>query len=312
MNFGFETRESAMARTIFSRLNWNFDKNTGELFLPYEIHVRMASLIVEVSSKHVPETIGLSGISESVRQMSNLVKGQSPHQQFIAWCWNMVLVLRLHCFDQSSEFVRHAVRNPTEALRIVCEIDRLPSILQGVAENRPIAYFVSILTTYWGHSVPQICHKGFAQMQALLNDYRYSTVVRSIQLVTPFFIDCPESLSKCASFQTILTTILQADRTYIRMAKDFITSDYPGPVVEMFANMIQAQIIDYLQYGLPTPTMLINMWLNCLAVNPLWYKEPNALYIVDVILRVAYQFADSWLTAKNFFKCFCKVRLIHF
>lgn len=56
LQFGFETRESAMARTIFSRLNWNFDKATGELFLPYEIHVRMASLIVEVSSKHVPGT----------------------------------------------------------------------------------------------------------------------------------------------------------------------------------------------------------------------------------------------------------------
>lgn len=220
----------------------------------------------------------------------------------------MVSVLRLHCFDQNVEFVRRAIRNPADALRIVCDVERLPSIAQGVTENRPIAVYLSILTTHWGHSVPQICHKGFAQMQALLNDYRYSTVIRCLQLVIPFFLECPESLSKCSSFQAILTAILQADRTYIRMAKDFIATDYPGPVVELFANMIQAQVIDYFQYGLQSPTMLIALWLNCLAMQPTWYKEPNALYTVDVILRVAYQFADSWIMAKNFFKLFCKVR----
>lgn len=307
MNFGFETRENAMARTIFSRLNWNFNKRTGELFLPYEIHVRMASLIVDVSSNHVPETIGVAGISESVRQMSNLVKGQqTPHQQFITWCWNMVSVLRLHCFDQNVEFVRRTIRNPGDALHIVCELERLPSIAQGVNENRPIAVYLSILTTLWGHSVPQICHKGFTQIQNLLNDYRYSSVIRCLHLVTPFFIDCPESLYKNTTFQSVLSAILQADRTYIRMAKDFISSDSPGPVVEMFSNMIQTQIIDYFNYGLQTPTMLIVMWLNCLTENLVWYRDSNAIFIVDVILRVAYQFADAWLMSKNFFKLFCQ------
>lgn len=307
LNYGIETRENAMARTIFSRLNWNFNKNTDELFLPYDIHVRMASLIVDVSTKHAPETIGSSGISESVRQMSNLVKGQTPHQQFTTWCWNMISVLRLHAFDQNSEFVRRAIRDPTYAVRFAQELERLPSIAQGVQENRPIAVYISILATQWGHSVPQICHKGFVQMQNLLNDYRYSTVIRCLQLVSPLFLDCPESLCKCTAFQAILTAILQADRTYIRMAKDFISCDYPGPVVELFSNMIQLQIIDYFNFDLQTPAMLINLWLNCLTQNAGWYKDPNSLYIVDVILRIAYQFGDAWIMAKNFFKFFCKV-----
>lgn len=306
LNFGFETSESAMARTIFSRLNWNFDKKTNELFLPHEIHIRMACLIVEVSSKHVPETIGLSGISESVRQVSNLVKGQSPHQQFSTWCWNMVAVLRLHCFDQSSEFIRRAIRSPQDALRHVSEIERLLAIAAGVVDNRPLAVYLSILTTLWGHSVPQICHKGFSQMHQLLQDYRHSSVLRCLQLVTPFFLECPDSLSKCPAFQTILGAILTADRTYIRMAKDFISSDYPGPVVELFASMIQAQIIDYVQYGLPTPTMFIHLWLNSLTAIPNWYKDVNAIRIVDLIMRIAFQFTDAWLMAKEFFKQWCK------
>lgn len=200
LNCNYETSESAMARTILSRLNWGFNKN-NELFLPHDIHLRMASLIVEVSSKHVPETIGSAGITESVRQVSNLVKGQTPRQQFITWCWSMVSVLRLHCFDQNSDFVKRIVRNPAEALRLISEIERLPSIYQGVTDSRPIAIYLSVLVSLWGHSVPQICHKGFAQMQSLLYDYRHSTVIRCLQFVTPFFLECPESLSKCERYK---------------------------------------------------------------------------------------------------------------
>lgn len=307
LNYGIDTGESAMARTILSRLNWNFDRTTNELFLPYETHLRMASLIVDVSSKHVPETIGSSGLSESVRHMSNLVKGQTPQQQFVAWCWNMISVLRLHGFDQNIDFVRRAVRNPLDALRIVSELDRLPSVSQGILENRPIAIYISILTTPYGHVVPLICQKGFVHIQCLLNDYRYPAVIRCIQLTTPFFLDCPESLSRCAAFQSIVATVLQADRTYLRMAKDLISADFPGPVVQHFANMIQTQIIDYFSFGLQTPTILINMWLGCLLANPIWYKDPGSVYVVDVILRIAYQFADSWISAKCIFKIFCTV-----
>lgn len=307
LNYGIDTGENAMARIICSRLNWNFVRNTNDLFLPHDIHMRMASLIVDVSTKHAPETIGSSGITESVRQVSNLVKGQTPHQQFSTWCWNMTSVLRLHAFDQGTEFVCRAVRNPVDALHIVSELERLPSISQGVLENRPIAIYISMLTTAVGHSVPLICHKGFGLMQSLLNDYRYPAVIRCIQLTTPFFLDCPESLSRCTAFQTIIASIMQADRTYLRMAKDLISADFPGPVVQLFANMIQAQVIDYFNYGLPTPTILINLWLNTLLANPNWYKDAGSIYVIDIILRIAYQFTDSWLSAKCAFKSFCMV-----
>lgn len=91
------------------------------------------------------------------------------------------------------------------------------------------------------------------------------------------------------------------------MAKDFISSDYPGPVVELFANMIQAQITDYFNYGLQTPTLLITLWLECLTVNPNWFKDYNTMYVTDLILRIAFQFTDAWLTVKMYFKNLCKV-----
>lgn len=306
LNFSIESAENGMARMIFSRLNWNFNKYTGELFLPHEIHIRMACLLVEVSAKHAPETIGLTGISESVRQVSNLVKGQTPQQQFVTWCWNMVAVLRLHCFDQHGNAIRHIISHPQDAIRHVTEIERLLAVCQGVVDNRPLAVYLSILMTLWGHSVPQICHKGFAQMQNLLNDYRHSSVIRCLQLVTPFFLECPESLSKCQAFQSILNALLNADRTYIRMAKDFISSDSYGPVITNLSNMIQSQIIDYAHFGLSTPTGLINLWLNAITANQNWYKDLNALHIVDQILQIAYQFVDSWSMAREFLKQLCR------
>lgn len=89
------------------------------------------------------------------------------------------------------------------------------------------------------------------------------------------------------------------------MAKDFISNDYPGPVVEMFANMVQAQIIDYASYGLPTPALLIHLWLTSFTATPNWYKDTNTIRIVNLILRVAFQFADAWQMSRELFKRLC-------
>lgn len=103
-------------------------------------------------------------------------------------------------------------------------------------------------------------------------------------------------------FQTILSHLLAADRTYIKMAKDLITSDYVGPVVELLGNMIQCQIINYINCGLRSPVLLVNLWLQCLTHTSNWFKDVNAVHIVDLILRIAYQFQDAWYSAKEFFR----------
>lgn len=206
LNFSFETPESSLARLIFSRLNWNFREGESTLFLDHDLHVRTACLIAEVITKHVPETVGVYGITESVRQVSNLVKGQSSAEQFTWWCWNMVTVLRLHCMDQSPEYRSHILRHPSEAMRIIPELEKLASVYQGVTEARPMALFLSIMCSQWGHSVPQICHKGFQQMLLLLQDLRQSKVIRCLQVIAPMFLECPESLSKCEAYDYIIVT----------------------------------------------------------------------------------------------------------
>lgn len=194
LHFDFKSDENMLARVIISHLNWSFDCD-GRLFLPHNIHVRMACLISHALTKHAPEVLGLSGISESVRQVSSLIDfSQSTKEQFCTWCWSIVSILRLHIMDQNVEQVKQTLRNPTEALMFVSELERIDLIYQGVTENRPLALYVAILVSLHGHSIPLICQKGFELMQRLLSDHRHAAVIRCLELIVPLFLETPETL----------------------------------------------------------------------------------------------------------------------
>lgn len=291
LNFPFESIESQTTRIIFNRLNWNFTTD-GTLFLPYDIHVRTACLICEVATKHVPETIGLSEIS-----ITSLVKNQTSRTQFANWCWNLTSRLRLHCMDQGTEIIRNFISDPSVFLQRIPELENTQILCQGVSESRPLPVFISLLVSLIGHSVPQICHKGLEHIKLLLNDSRHTIVIRCLELIVPLFLECPESLSSCDKFQTILSQLLN-DRSYQKYTKDFVIIQAQKPVLLLLGNMIEHQIINYVHYGLQSPTIFINLWFDCLTYNKSWYSNPNYVHVMDLITRVAYQFTDAWYTLK--------------
>ncbi|KAM7362755.1 ectopic P-granules autophagy protein 5 [Cochliomyia hominivorax] len=300
LHFDFKTEENILARIVISHLNWSFDCD-GRLFLPHNIHVRMACLISDALTKHAPEVLGLSGISESVRQVSSLIDfSQSTKEQFCTWCWSIVSILRLHIMDQNVEQVKQTLRNPTEALMFVSELERIDLIYQGVTENRPLALFIALLASLHGHSIPLICQKGFELMQRLLSDHRHAAVIRCLELIVPLFLETPETLGNSEGFHVILNTLLNADKTYLKMAKDMVYPNTVGPVLELFDNMIHHQITSYTSYGLSSPLNLINIWLHCLTALPNW-QNTYVVYLLDKILRVAYQFPDAHMQCVEFF-----------
>lgn len=237
LNHAFESTESQIARITFSRLNWNFTSDGCALFLPYELHLKTAYLICAVATKHVPETVGLTDIL-----VTSLVKNQTSRQQFSLWCWNMACRLRLHAMDQSRLRVQQMISRPEELLPTVPELETAEQALcQGVGESRPLAIFLALLITMSGHSVPQICEQGLDFIKLLLNDSRHSMVIRCLELVAPLFLNCPESLSSCDKFQHILTQLCN-DKSYSRHTKDFIVLTNPKPVLQLMADMLQAQV----------------------------------------------------------------------
>lgn len=78
----------------------------------------------------------------------------------------------------------------------------------------------------------------------------------------------------------------------------------PNETIVQFVNMIQSQIIDYSNFGFQSPTVIVNFWLEIILQNLTsdWYKNLNATYIMDCVLSIAYQFMESWKSAKVVFK----------
>ncbi|XP_017037889.1 ectopic P granules protein 5 homolog [Drosophila kikkawai] len=306
LHFDYQSSESHLARLIISHLNWGLDIE-GRLFLPHNIHVRMAHLVNEALNKYAPEIIGASGISESVRQVSSLIDStQSSREQFTNWCWRMISLLRLHLMDQGVESVKRTLQHPTEPLLFIPEMERLEMVFQGVNENRPLALYVGMLVSLHGHSIPLICQHGFNLLQQLLLDHRHAATIRCLELIVPLFLETPETLATCESFQRVLITLLNADRTYLKLAKDMVYANSIGPILELLDNMLHHQIVSYTSYGLCSPLNLLNIWLNCFTTLPGWSQNSNLLYLLDRMLRISYQFPDCRVQAVEFFYNFYK------
>lgn len=291
LNFDFESIENTTARVIFAYMNWNFhDEN--QLFLPHEIHVRMAFLVSEVYTKHVGETIG-SGVMETARQLGSTKKSPTKREQFSIWCWSMVSVLRLHYMDLNGQMIMSLIENPA-VVNMIPEIESTHGIYQGFTERKPLQIYLSILVTQLGHSIPQICHRGFDQMILLLNDYRHSKVIRCLELITPMFVCCQSSLYTCEKFITILTSLFASDKNYAKVVREAVPSDARGPVLSFLGKMIQHQVCSYEKYGWNSPSGLVQLWINCLTRLKDWSKDQGVIWIMDLICQIAYQYADAW------------------
>lgn len=290
LNFDFDSIENMTARVIFAYMNWNFDPN-DELFLPHEIHIRMAFLVSEVYTKHVGESIG-SGVMETARQVGSNKKTPSKKEQFSMWCWSMVSVLRLHYMDLNIQTVMSLMEDPA-IVNMVPEIETTHGIYQGFSEQKPLAIYLSILISQLGHSIPQICHRGFDQLKLLLNDYRHSKVIRCLELITPLFVKCQSSLYTCESFMAILSSLFSADKTYVKMAKEVMTADARGPVLTFLGNMIQHQLLNFSRYGWSSPSDMIELWLDCLIRLKEWNKDQGVVWVMDLICQIAYQYSDA-------------------
>ncbi|XP_017140447.2 ectopic P granules protein 5 homolog [Drosophila miranda] len=306
LHYDYQSSESHLSRLIISHLNWSFD-GEGRLFLPHNIHVRMAYLVNEALNKYAPEVIGASGISESVRQVSSLIDStQSSREQFTNWCWRMISVLRLHLMDQDVESVKRTLLHPTEQLLFIPGLENMEMIYQGVAEHRPLALYAGMLVSLHGHSIPVICQHGFDLLQQLLLDHRHAVTIRCLELIVPLFLETPETLAHCDSFQRLLLTLLNADRTYLKLAKDMVYANSIGPILELLDNMLHHQIISYTSYGLCSPLNLLNIWLNCFTSLSGWSQNANLLYLLDRMLCISYQFPDCRAQAVEFFYNFYK------
>ncbi|XP_014236749.1 ectopic P granules protein 5 homolog isoform X1 [Trichogramma pretiosum] len=306
-HFPLNSTESHLARLIISHLNWGFDAYDN-LYLPLEFHRQMALLIVELTIKYVPENTPAqtaSILSESVKQVSSMVRPQSNEQAFSHWAWDTLARLRLHQLEQSDSVCQYSISYPSQAFSSVPDLEadaKLEILVNGIRDKQPVACYVAIRMTLMGHSVPLICNKGFELLQTLQTHYKYKQLIITLNSLVPLFLDCPESLIKHEKFISVIVSLIQADKTYMKMAKNFISPDFPGPILKSFASMIEFQLQCHKRFCLSDPDVLVKLWLNTFVLLPDWNRDQGIMYIMDILVRASFFHLGARAATENIFQ----------
>ncbi|CAB0036559.1 unnamed protein product [Trichogramma brassicae] len=306
-HFPLNSTESHLARLIISHLNWSFDAYDN-LYLPLEFHRQMALLIVELTIKYVPENTPAqtaSILSESVKQVSSIVRPQSNEQAFSHWAWDTLARLRLHQLEQSDSVCQYSISCPSQAFSSVPDLEadaKLEILINGIRDKQPVACYVAIRMTLMGHSVPLICNKGFELLQTLQTHYKYKQLIITLNSLVPLFLDCPESLIKHEKFISVIVSLIQADKTYMKMAKNFISPDFPGPILKSFASMIEFQLQCHKRFCLSDPDALVKLWLNTFVLLPDWNRDQGIMYIMDILVRASFFHLGARAATENIFQ----------
>ncbi|XP_076670129.1 ectopic P-granules autophagy protein 5 isoform X3 [Andrena cerasifolii] len=298
--------ENHLARLVLTHLNWNFDEN-GSLYLPIDLHRRIALLIVELTMKYVPDTPvqTASLLAEGVKQVSSMIRPQNAEHVFLIWAWEMISRLRLHVLDQTDVVCRHALTNLADAFAHIPDMDsddHLETLVNGAREKQPIACYVATVMTLWGHSIPLICSKGFSQLQILQCYYKYEHVLTCLHHILPLFLDCVDSLVKNDKFIALIISLITADRSYMKVAKSLIATEFPGTILKQFSNMIHSHLYNFKRYCLQTPKNFVYLWLNVLVLVPDWNKDQSVLYLMDTVISAAFFHAEAKTTVDNMFQ----------
>ncbi|XP_011503160.1 PREDICTED: ectopic P granules protein 5 homolog [Ceratosolen solmsi marchali] len=305
--YDLSSTESHLSRLIISHLNYGFD-NYENLYLPLDFHQRLALLIVQLTIKYAPENISVqttSLLSEGVKQMSSMVRPQSNEQIFVFWAWETLTRLRLHQMEQSESACQYAISSPEQAFACVLDLesdDSLDILLTGLRSKQPIACYAAVRMTLYGHSVPLICSKAFELLQVLLCNCKYEQVLIVLNDLVPLFLDCPESLLSNDTFMKIVLRLICVERTYMKMAKSLIASDFPGPLLKVFANMIEYQLQNSKRFCLQSPDPLVKLWLNIFVLIPEWNRDQNIMYLMDTLIRASFFHLGARAVTENIFQ----------
>ena len=289
--------ENQLTRVIMERLNWGTKGDGSMLALPRNLHMRVAITIVEAHMKVTRECAQEGILAESVKQVTSVVYPPSPNQVFFQWAWDMLNVLKLHQLDQTTLHVHFVMSSPANLLAGIPDPTSNPSVdilKRGLVEKKPIAMFLSLLSSTWGHSIPEFCQHGLECLEVLVGEGHYEAAISVLSHVSPLFFNQPEEIVSDSKFITSIQSILSADQTYYTMAKNLISNEFPGKILKLFGSMIHNHLSNYKFYGFKNINLAVNYWLQVLINIPHWMRDASALYLMDIICHQAILYPNSW------------------
>ncbi|XP_014790390.1 ectopic P granules protein 5 homolog [Octopus bimaculoides] len=286
--------EHLLGRTILSNLNWGLNKENTDLALPLWIHQYVACVLVEAYHNYITSKHLGSVFMEGVKQVALVVRQQQTNeQQFSSWAWELVFKLHLH----NDTLPRPSSFEPSTNL---VDMDNIPelrkdtflaSVQQGLKVDNPIAMYVAMTMTKYGHDVAEFITHGIPLLSKLNSLYYTKAVIHIIGHCVPMFYNQGQYLIENQEFLKTLHNVLLADETPMRVAKNLISSDFPGAMTKLFNSMILTQIQ---ATNCPADAVtVITLWAHLMLKIPKWSLDRNCCYVLDNLVRSAFRYVEA-------------------
>ena len=114
----------------------------------------------------------------------------------------------------------------------------------------------------------------------------YDHVLECLANIVPLFLDQPELLMTSSDFIKIVQQVISVDQTFLKMARDLVVTDFPGPVLKEFVNMIAYQLKNFAAYRRKSPLSISILWISVLSEIPGWMTNKNLMYVMEYCCQV--------------------------
>ena len=285
--YKLDSTYSGLSRIIFSKMSWSNND-----LLPWKRHCKLAMSMVETSTNYAPDQIAGNFWQDSVRTVSNLAGKlrKTPEQIFTSWAWEMSSRLCLHRYDRCSS---------SAIIDLDLEEEQLG---EAVATKNPLACYVALQTSQTGHVMEDVLERGLAQLNLVLSSGHYDHVLECVANIVPLFLNEPSLLTSSEEFVKIIQQVVGSDQTFLKMARDLVISDFPGPVLKELVNMIAFQMRNFSTYQCISPLPVAILWLSVLTEIPNWNGHRNVLFALEFCCQAARSTDKGSESLKRFFQ----------
>ena len=208
---------------VFSKLNWSCPQ-----LLPWQRHSDLALFVIQTGATYAPDCIAGNFIQDGVRQVSKIANKlrRTPEQIWSSWAWEMVSRLRLHQNDCTFDEIE--VGN-IKMVDLDLEADTLG---EACATKNPLACYISLQMCQTGNVAEEFLERGVSQLNIVMSSSHYDHVLECLCHIVPLFVHRQDLLIQSSSFLKLLQEVLAIDSTFLKMAKNLVLSDFPGPVLK--------------------------------------------------------------------------------
>ena len=219
---------SLLSRMVFSKLNWSCPQ-----LLPWQRHSDLALFVIQTGATYAPDCIAGNFIQDGVRQVSKIANKlrRTPEQIWSSWAWEMVSRLRLHQNDCTLDQIEvgNSSKVPIKMVDLDLEADTLG---EACATKNPLACYISLQMCQTGNVAEEFLERGVSQLNIVMSSSHYDHVLECLCHIVPLFVHRQELLIQSSSFLKLLQEVLAIDSTFLKMAKNLVLSDFPGPVLK--------------------------------------------------------------------------------